>query len=432
MKQLMGALALGIALTCTSAFALDRPNILVILVDDLGYDAPSIAPGGPPISTPSIDALARRGVRARNGYAVAAVCAPARAGLMTGRYPHRFGLENNQPAGERRGVPTTEPLLSERLKAEGYQTAVIGKWHIGGLLQLRPLARGFDYFYGFLPSATDYFEPFNLMRNSTPISGDDVVYLTDTFADEAINFLRGTNADSPWFLYLAFNAVHVPLQAKPQLLARVSHIPAGQERTYAAMVLGADDAIGRVMAEITRLGQANNTFIWFQSDNGGAPWKGASNFPLRGGKGSLYEGGVRVPTYISWPDQIPAGRVMTGLMTGLDLVPTALSAAQAPAASGLDGQDLLPSLRSASVPIPTRPLVWRLNTTCAPLRPELLAVRQGRWKLVVNDGVEQVFDLLTDEGETQPVNYPPALNSLRNIAANWQAQMPDPLWCDIE
>ena len=432
MEKFVCTLVLGLTLACNPALAVERPNILVIVVDDLGYDVPSIAPGGPPIQTPSIDALAKRGVRVSDGYAATAVCAPARAGLLTGRYPHRFGYENNQPAGERRGVPETETLLSQRLKALGYQTAAIGKWHIGGLPNLRPMARGFDYFYGFLPSTTDYFKPKNLMRNNAPISGDGITYLTDTFATEAVSFLRRTDKNKPWFLYLAFNAVHVPLEAKPQLMARVSHMPNGKQRTYAAMVLGVDDAIGRVMQEVSRLGQANKTFVWFQSDNGGALWEGGSNSPLRGGKGHLYEGGIRVPTYISWPGRIRAGRVMSGPISGLDLVPTALSVANGPKAKGLDGVDVLPALRSASVSVPSRPLFWRLNTTCGSAWTKFLAVRRGQWKLVEKNGVPSVYNLLTDVGEAKAVNNPTVLKSLRAVAKTWQAQMPQPKWCGAD
>jgi arylsulfatase A-like enzyme len=262
---------------------------------------------------------------------------------------------------------------------------------------------------------------------------DDVTYLTETFATEAVEFLRRADPSRPWFLYLAFNAVHVPLQATPELLARVSHIPEGKEQIYAAMLLGLDDAIRTVMHELDRLGQAENTFVWFQSDNGGPLAQGASNFPLKGGKATLNEGGIRVPTYISWPGRIRAGRVMQGPISGLDLVPTALAAASVPAAANLDGIDVLPSLLSANVPIPGRPLAWRLNTTCtdSELRPSLFAVRQGRWKLIEWNGVTRVYDLQTDVGETTPVDRPSTLAMLLRTKQNWEAQMPEPLWCDI-
>jgi len=324
-------------------------------------------------------------------------------------------------------------MLAERLRAAGYQTGAVGKWHLGSAAGSRPHEQGFDYFFGFLPSASDYFDPKTLYRNDKQVSGEEVTYLTDTFATEAVEFLRRTDRTRPWFLYLAFNAVHTPLQATPELLARVSHIREGKQKTYAAMVLGLDDAIGRVMSELRRLGQADNTFIWFQSDNGGALWQGASNFPLSGGKATLNEGGLRVPTYVSWPGKIQAGRVMTGPISALDLVPTALAVTGTPAATGLDGVNVLPSLLSTTVPVPARPLVWRLNTTCADTasRQNLFAVRQGRWKLLESNGEKRVFDLQTDVGETKPVANPTALANLLKIKQNWDAQMPKPLWCDL-
>lgn len=252
-----------------------RPNVVIFLADDLGYAGLGVY-GCKDIPTPNIDSLARNGVLFTDGYATHPVCAPSRAGLMSGRYQHRFGFEHN-PGPERFaapnfGLPRSEPTLAERLKAAGYATGMVGKWHIGFKEGLRPFERGFDYFYGFLSGARSYY-PEN-SRESDPIicNGqlvtDEKEYLTDAFAREAVAFIE-RNKDRPFFLYVAFNAVHTPMEAPEKYTSRFPAL-SGTRKIHAAMVAAMDDAVGRVLAKLRDLNLEEDTLVFFFSDNGGA------------------------------------------------------------------------------------------------------------------------------------------------------------------
>ena len=335
-----------------------RPNILVIVADDMGYADIGLH-GSRDIPTPNIDALMKSGMRFTDGYVSGPFCSPTRAGLMTGRYPQRFGHEFNVGVGAANaefGLPLTETTMADRLKSAGYRTALFGKWHLGSSDKFHPQARGFDEFFGFLGGQHSYVDV--LADGSNPLldgrkPAASVTYLTDVLADRAVEFIR-RKSTAPFFLYLAFNAVHVPMEATDKYLARFPTIADPRRKTYAAMLSAMDDAIGRTMAAVRAQGIEEDTFVVFFNDNGGPTMEGttingSSNAPLRGSKRQTWEGGIRVPFAFSWKGRIPAGRVDSRPIIQLDVFPTALAAAgvAVQAAWKLDGVNLLPLLTSS-------------------------------------------------------------------------------------
>ncbi|MEM7558784.1 MAG: sulfatase-like hydrolase/transferase, partial [Planctomycetota bacterium] len=381
--------------------AADQPNILIILADDMGYGDLGCM-GSEHLRTPSIDALAKSGVLCTQAYVASSVCSPSRAGLLTGRDPRRFGYEGNLNRSsanyatrpELLGLPPGEWTLADHLRAAGYATSLIGKWHQGVGPGFHPQERGFDYFCGMLGGGHGYFpDPKNnkLERNGAPLTEFSSPYLTDFFTDEAISWIRDQRDDRgpeqvmPWFMYLSYNAPHGPLQATEEDLARFAHIEDRKRRTYAAMMWAMDRGVGRVVAELKQSGELENTLIVFFSDNGGATGNASWNGPLSGCKGCLKEGGVRIPMIWSWPAQIPENRTSEAVMSSLDLLPTFMAAADAkPLPLGearshedkknrvrgikkfgaYDGIDLLPILTGKAKPAP-RTLFWRLQGQAA-------------------------------------------------------------------
>ena len=366
-----------------------RPNILVIVSDDHGYADVGVH-GLKDFATPHLDSIAKNGIRCANGYVTAPQCAPSRCGLLTGRYQQRFGYEfNNDSAGV--GLPLGETTLADRLKAAGYATGIVGKWHLGKEEAFHPLNRGFTEFYGFLGGGHHYLPRPNpppnakqdLWRNREP--AQHTKYLTDQLGDAAVDFVA-RHGGAPWLLYLAFNAPHVPLQASPEYLARVPGIANPTRRTYAAMLTALDDNVGRVLAKLRETGQEERTLVVFFSDNGGPlgnAWNGSSNAPFSGQKGDTQEGGIRVPFFAQWKGVLPAGRVFDAPVITLDVVPTALAAAgvPVPAEAKLDGLNLLPAWRGEA-PLAARELYWRFHFP--PAHPPFYksAIRAGDWKIV--------------------------------------------------
>lgn len=362
-----------------------KPNLIIILADDLGYGDVGFN-GCKDIPTPAIDSIAKSGVRFTAGYVTAPQCAPSRCGLLTGRLQNRFGCEVN-PTLDNHGITRGIRLFGDYLRPAGYRTGIVGKWHLGTMEGCHPLERGFDSFFGFLGGLSHYFPlpkaktiP-NIFHDREPEQVSE--YLTGVFGDRAIRFIESSK-DKPFFLYLAFNAPHVPLQAPENYLARFAHIQNPTRKVYAAMVAALDDAIGRVLASLRQHGLEDNTIVVFLSDNGGpTAVNAASNAPLRGVKGDTLEGGIRVPFAMQWKRVIPAGQTIDAPVSSLDLLPTALVAAgeKIPTDAALDGLNLLPLLTGKAKPEP-RTLTWRFPFP--PDQPDqyIWAVRQGSWKLV--------------------------------------------------
>ena len=408
-----------------------KPDIVIFLADDLGYAGTGFN-GCPDIPTPHLDSIAKHGVRFTDGYATHPVCSPSRAGLMSGLYQHRFGFEHN--SGPERfadpgfGLPREVPTLAEELKAAGYATGMVGKWHLGFREGLRPHERGFDFHYGFLSGARSYFpdnprETDPIIRNGVVVS-NETEYLTDAFAREAVAFLDRT-PDTPAFLYVAFNAVHAPMEATEPHLARFPGLT-GHRRTHAAMVAAMDDAVGRVMGKLRAQGREENALVFFYSDNGGpTPQTTAANTPLRGFKGQMYEGGIRVPFAMQWKTAVPGGQTYREMVMGFDCHATALAAAGVPwpADKPLDGVDLVPFVTGKVAGVPHDHLFWRSGAKHA--------ARVGDWKLVQErDGGPQLFNIEDDIAESTDLaaTKPEKLKELQVAYDEWEKDMQPAKW----
>jgi arylsulfatase A-like enzyme len=405
------------------------PNVLIFYADDLGWGELGCQ-GSKDIPTPHIDSLAANGVRCTQGYVAATYCSPSRAGLMTGRYPTRFGHEFNAISGPKSGTGLSlrETTLPSRLKSIGYDTVCIGKWHLGFGADYRPTARGFDEFYGTLAN-TPFFHPTNFVdsRSSPDVVEveDPAFYTTHAYAERAVAWLEG-RGEQPWFLYLPFNAQHAPLQAPQQELDRFPNIADPQRRMFAAMMSAMDDAVGRVLATVRERGQEENTLVFFIADNGG-PTRGTTsqNGPLRGYKATTYEGGPRVPFLVQWKGRLPAGRTYNLPVMNLDVTPTIMAAAGKPidAAARLDGVDLVPFLTGQAGGRPHESLFWRFGPQWA--------VRSGDWKLVQSNGGSgkpELYNLAADIGEQDDLaaREPARVAELQKLFDEWNAEQIEP------
>jgi arylsulfatase A-like enzyme len=400
-----------------------QPNIVIFYADDLGYGELGCQGFTQDIPTPHIDSLAKNGLRFTHGYVAATYCSPSRAGLMTGRYPTRFGHEFNSTANTV-GLRRDQTTMATRLKALGYATAAVGKWHLGSQPENRPTQRGFDEFYGTLNN-TPFFHPTNFIdsrvSNDVQAVTDPNFYTTDAYADRSIDWIE-RNKNQPWFLYLPFNAQHAPLQAPKKYLERFPKITDEKRQLFAAMMASMDDAIGRVMGKIRALGQEENTLVFFISDNGGpTPSTTSHNGPLRGFKMTTFEGGPRVPYIAQWKGKIPAGKTYDFPVMNLDVLPTALVAAGGkPAASWqLDGVDLMPYLTGANPARPHQTLYWRYGPQWA--------IRDGDLKLVVSkggSGSPELYNLATDIGESKDLAaaQPAKVKELQAKWDKWSAE----------
>ncbi len=429
---------------CPSLFAAN-PNVLVIIADDLGY-ADIGAHGGKEVPTPNIDALAASGVRCTSGYVSAPYCSPSRAGFLTGKAATRFGHEFNPHVGDeaKLGLPLDQRTIANVMHDAGYATALVGKWHQGFDEAHHPQSRGFDDYFGFLVGGHNFL----LHKDAEPKFGTahshDLIYrgrevqrlngyTTDLFTDEALGFMN-RNAAKPWFLYLAYNAVHTPLEIVEKHQSRLpAEVKNPARRGYLSLLLGLDDAIGRLMAEVNA--KHPNTLVFFFSDNGGSGKKPffatntGINTPLRGDKGQTLEGGIRVPFFVSWTGQLPAGKVYDQPVSALDVLPTAASVAGTKAPEGIEGVNLLPHLKGEKTDAPHPALAWRFG-------PQK-AIRRGKWKLVDFRDFEaktqsgwQLFDLDSDIGETKNLaaEKPELLTELSKAWDDWNAKNIAPLW----
>jgi arylsulfatase A-like enzyme len=407
------------------------PNVVVFYADDLGWGELGCQ-GNPQIPTPHIDAIARAGVRFTNGYVAATYCSPSRAGLLTGRYPTRFGHEFNSVAN-RTGLRLDQVTLADRLRTLGYATACVGKWHLGGGLEYRPTKRGFDEFYGTLAN-TPFYHPTNFVDSrvsdeTRPVT-DAAFYTTDAYAARAVDWIE-RNKGRPWFLYLPFNAQHAPLQAPKTYLDRFSGIPDEKRRIFAAMLASMDDAVGRVMGKVRALGQEENTIVFYIADNGGPTASTTSgNGPLRGFKMTTFEGGPRVPFLAQWKGRWPAGKVYDAPVINLDVLPTLVTAAggKVDASWRLDGVDLTPFVTGANSARPHQTLYWRYGPQWA--------VRRGDLKLVVSkggSGKPELYDLSKDIGESRDLAaaQPATVRELQALWDKWSAEQAEPSAPDV-
>ncbi len=401
-----------------------KPNIIVIVGDDLGC-ADLGAYGGKEIPTPNLDSLATNGVRFTNGYVSCPVCSPTRAGLMTGRYQQRFGHEFNpgpvNAAEETFGLPLKETTLPERLKGLGYATGMVGKWHLGYKPEFHPLKRGFDSYFGFLGGAHSYQKPGkDILRGTEPV--DEKEYLTDAFAREAAAFIDGAR-EKPFFLYLTFNAVHLPMEAPEARREKFASIANPKRRTYAAMLTAMDDGVGRVLARLREHKLEEQTLVVFIADNGGpTPANTSRNDPFRGTKGQVYDGGTHVPFLAQWKGKLPAGKSYDAPVIALDLHPTAVAAAGGPPPEKLDGVNLLPYLTGEKSGPPHEALFWRFGAQAA--------ARMGDWKLVLQQGKTELYNLSEDIGEKSDLAAakPEKLKELQAAYAKWDSELAEPLW----
>lgn len=425
LRESAAALAAAQLAGCGTSGRARRPNLLLIMADDLGYADLGVT-GRTDYRTPAIDAFAREGTRLTQAYASAPVCTPTRVALMTGRYPARTRAGLFEPlTTSPDGLPPDPPTLPRLLKDRGYETGLIGKWHLGLAPEFHPLRHGFDEFYGFLGAAADYASHVDTEAGrSTFYDGHQLVrtdgYLTDLFSSRAVAFI-GRRRETPFFLSLQYNAPHWPWQGPgdPPYPDSVGATAGGSPTTYARMVQRLDDGVAQVLRAVAERGIERDTLVIFTSDNGGERYSRMG--PFRGSKMTLYEGGIRVAAFARWPGVLAAGATCDQVCATMDWTATLLAAAGAPAspAAPLDGIDLLPILRGGIPPRP-RELFWRITQ-----RARHRAARVADLKYLVTDQGESLFDLAVDPGETADLasRRPADLARLRDAYASWEREM---------
>ena len=438
-KMTLRILVALLLVPCALARAAAPPNIVFILADDLGYN--DVGYHGSEIRTPNIDRLAAAGARLEQFY-VQQVCTPTRAALMTGRYPFRYGLQRHViMQASYYGLSLDERTLPAALKAAGYRTAIAGKWHLGHHEDAYfPQNRGFDFTYGMYWGRINYFtheldepkhEPgigLDWHRNGEPLREEG--YSTTLIGAQAARWIEQHDGKAPLFLYVPFNAPHSPLHARDEDLRRYADIKNPTRRTFAAMVSAMDEAIGRIIEALEKKQMRETTLIVFTSDNGGNAQFGGNNHPLRGGKNSLYEGGLRVPCLVAWPGRVKSGAIVQAPLHMIDWYPTLLTLAGAPLQQKLpiDGKDLWPAV-TAAAPSPHDDIVLNVDG-------EQGAIRRGRWKLIVNEPTRaspqqpiELFDLLDDPNETKNLAdaKPDIVKDLRSRLDACRSQAATPL-----
>ena len=411
--------ALAAALT---ASANEKPNILLILADDLGYEDVGFQ-GSKRVPTQHVDWLAQNGMRFADGHVSASVCAPSRAGMLTGRYQQRFGMEGNCPPPTH-GMDPKERTIGNALRDCGYRTALFGKWHQGNEPEYYPTVRGFDEFWGLREGSRSYWydekksdkagDPHGIEHNGVQVAFEG--HLTDRLTDRAIEYIQA-DAEQPFFIFLSYTAPHGPLESKPEDLEAV-----GSDDHYLGLIYGMDRNIGRILDVLRESGEINNTMIWFLSDNGGTV-KQASNLPLGGKKGYKFEGGHRVPFVLYWKDHVPAGSVYAPMVSALDIYPTSLAAAggSLEQSLALDGKDLLPFITWKTRSVPHEKLYWR-KLDCA-------ALRDGPWKLIRVDNYGlALYNLDDDPAETTDLStsLPEKTAALNQLLVDWEQDKMDP------
>ena len=427
-------LCLVLASLLASGLPAAPPNILLILADDLGYSDVGVF-GAKDIRTPNLDRLAAQGVRLTSHLVASPVCSPSRAGLLTGRYPQRTGIVGVlRDHHDHIGLDLDERTLADELAAAGYDTALIGKWHLGIPDAYRPLRRGFTHYFGFLSGTIDYYTHLSrgggqkgqrvLYRDDTPIESHG--YFPDRLADEVVRYLESPR-DKPFFAFFSLGLPHVPLQAPPGVDAE------GDEALYRAMVECIDRNVGRALRALEARGLDDNTLVVFLSDHG---WdvrrkRGpGSNRPFRGGKYELAEGGLRIPAIVRWPEKVPAGRTLDEPSIALDWFPTFREAAGLahPPASPLDGLSLLGYL-TKDEPLPQRTLFWGFRDDLAGT-PQSYAARRGQWKYLRVGQDEALYDIDADPGESRDLSaqHAETFRALRRAVGQWRRNVREPEW----
>ena len=435
------------------------PNVILVLVDDLGYNDVGFN-GSKDIRTPNIDMLSKNGVTFTNGYVSYPVCSPSRAGIITGRYQDKFGYGLNilyTPKDPKMGLPLSEYTLADLFKSRNYTSSAIGKWHLGAHESLRPLNRGFDEFFGFLTGGHRYFPEewtledetkvksqgdayrTKLLRNDQRVEENE--YLTDALSREAIDFIDRNN-DNPFFIYLAYNAPHGPLQATKEYLDRYDHIEDKRRKTYAAMVSSVDDGVGGIIDKLKQHNILDNTIIYFLSDNGGSKFNSSNNYPLKGFKGELYEGGLKVPFVMHWPAKIKPNTVFEKPVISLDIFATIKSVINPSLElkNPLHGKNLMPYISGKNNDAPHDYLFWRNNGHQPPqedgTRPRYItwALRTLDHKLLIRRNDSMLFDLENDISES--INIKDSLsenfNFLNSKIKEWNESNLDPIFLGLK
>ncbi|MBK1856234.1 sulfatase-like hydrolase/transferase [Verrucomicrobiaceae bacterium 5K15] len=401
------------------------PNILVILLDDAGYNDFGFM-GGTSMKTPNIDRLAASGMVCTDAHTSGTTCSPSRAGIMTGRYQQRFGHhENTPPHGK--GMDPSEKTMGDALKAGGYKTMYVGKWHLGDMKKHYPTNRGWDEFVGLREGSRSYFprkneklgDPRAIEHNGKLAKWDG--YLTDYFTDVAVDYLKQAK-DKPFCMFLSYTAPHTPMHAKKEHLKMFEGHP---RQKLAAMLWSVDEGIGRVLQTLEELNLRENTLVFFLSDNGGSSASRSDNGPLKGYKGTKFEGGQRVPFVVSWPAKIPEGGTYQGLVSALDIYPTSARAAGAPLDLGkaLDGVNLIPFLLGENMGEPHEVLYWSRSIEDA--------IRVGDYKLIGHEHHGwRLYNLKEDIGETKNLTalYPEKVQEMQELYLAWEKQLPNAKW----
>ncbi len=448
----------GLLLSCDTKDNIpERPNIIIIMADDMGYEDAGCY-GSRDIPTPGIDQLAAEGIRFTSGYVMMPYCGPSRAGLITGQYPMSFGFQKNPTPifATDQGLPPGCTTIAEHMQAQGYVTGGVGKWHLGTTPDRHPNAMGFTYWYGFLGGAHYYFpmdsygdrftgmkrpwhegivnQTLPLVENSRQVKYED--YMTHVFSEKSVEFIKA-NKDHPFFLYVSYNAPHTPLEAPREAIAefpedKVTHyegIDPVNRGIYAAMISEMDKGIVQIMATLEEQGLLENTMVWFLSDNGGVG--ASSNYPLRAGKGHVYEGGIRVPFIVRWPRKIKGGQVLDQPVTAMDIGATSIALGGLDL-TGLDlhGKDLMPLLLGETHDAPHETLFWKHGYG---QQGPLGAIRKGDYKLVIQRSTPakiELYNLVNDISEQNDLSQSEnsLAESLYTDWKRWEAGHPEALW----
>ena len=429
MKRIILSLVCFSILFSCSIESDSKPNIIIILADDAGYSDFGFM-GSDEIKTPNIDQLALDGVTFNNAYVSASVCSPSRAGLLTGMYQQRFGHECNLDSDVNNSFDPNQITIAEALKTEGYSTGLIGKWHLGDKSQNHPLKNGFDYFWGFISGARNYFyDPNEKSRNSirnvvenyseTNFEG----YLTDVLGNKAVNFIdKNHQSNTPFFLFLSFNAPHTPMQAKNEVLEKFKDNP---RRVYASMMWSMDEAIGNVIDGLKENNQYDNTIIYFLSDNGAAMSNDASPFPFKGWKGNQFEGGIKTPMIMTWKNKIKSNTQFDGFISALDIFKTSLEASNVNKEfmMNADGKNIMNYLNDNN--IKNENLFWR--------KDKMATVRSGNYKLIrLNDTSTVLYNIKKNYFEDDNIKSKQSKihDSLLILLSDWEKRLINPNWIE--